>query len=75
MIAKGVAYGLALALLYLLLAPSGQLQLSHLLQPAEMEPVAVSYARAVRAAAPAVVNVYTRSTQLDERSSSWVLRV
>lgn len=68
MTAKGVAYGLALALLYLLLAPAGQLQLSHLLQPAEAEPAAVSYARAVRAAAPAVVNVYTRSTQLDERS-------
>ncbi len=68
LIFKSVAYGLALALLYLLLAPSGQLQLAHLLQPAESEPAAISYAKAVRAAAPAVVNVYTRSTQLDERS-------
>ena len=58
LIFKSVAYGLALALLYLLLAPSGQLQLAHLLQPAESEPAAISYARAVRAAAPAVVNVY-----------------
>jgi|JI7StandDraft_1071085.scaffolds.fasta_scaffold02526_6 serine protease DegS len=68
LIFKSVAYGLALALIYLLVAPAGQLQLSHLFQPAETEPAAVSYARAVRAAAPAVVNVYTRSTQLDERS-------
>jgi len=68
LIFKSVAYGLALALLFLLLAPSGQLQLSQLFKPNDTEPPAISYAKAVRAAAPAVVNVYTRSTQLDERS-------
>jgi len=42
MIAKGVAYGLALALLYLLVAPAGQLQLSHLFKPTDTAPAAVS---------------------------------
>lgn len=68
LIIKSVAYGLALALLYLLLMPSGPLQISHFFQSEDAEPQAISYARAVRAAAPAVVNVYTRSTTIDQGS-------
>jgi serine protease DegS len=67
---KSVAYGLALALVLMLLFPS----LNHL--PALLfsspagneEQHSVTYSRAVRRAAPAVVNVYTRSTLVDPRS-------
>ncbi len=67
---KSIAYGLALALLILLLLPQYtgiQLPLcsSHTEQS---EPGPVSYNRAVRRAAPAVVNVYTRSRVVDPRS-------
>ena len=68
-ILRSVAYGLAVALLWLLFfQQGGQNLISQLLQPASPEPVAISYAKAVRAAAPAVVNVYTITTQQDPRS-------
>lgn len=68
LLAKSVAYGLAIAMLYLLLAPSGRQQLFALWPHAQKMPAPVSYSTAIHAAAPAVVNVYTRSTQLDQSS-------
>lgn len=68
LLAKSVAYGLAIAMLYLLLAPSGRQQLFALWPHSTQLPQAVSYSAAIHAAAPAVVNVYTRSTQLDQSS-------
>ncbi|MDX3773455.1 trypsin-like peptidase domain-containing protein [Chromatiaceae bacterium AAb-1] len=70
---KSIAYGLALALVILLVFPNqtgirlpvGKKQI------AEAEPAPVSYSRAVRKAAPAVVNVYTRSTLIDPRSRAF----
>jgi len=68
-ILKSVAYGLAVALLWLLFVqPEGRNQLKTLLTTNSSPAQAISYAKAVRAAAPSVVNVYTRSTQVDERS-------
>ncbi len=68
-ILKSVAYGLAAALLWLLFVqPEGRSQLKTLLNTNSSATQAISYAKAVRAAAPSVVNVYTRSTQVDERS-------
>jgi serine protease DegS len=68
-IVKSISYGLALALLWLLFfQQNGPLQLSQLFKNEETEPVAISYSRAVRAAAPSVVNVYTVSSQQDPRS-------
>ena len=67
---KSIAYGLALAFLLMFFFPS----LNHFTTPlfsrqdTAEEQHAVSYARAVRRAAPAVVNVYTRSTLVDPRS-------
>ena len=67
---KSAAYGLALAFLLLLFVPSFQ----HITLPfdwtasSENEQAPVSFAKAVRRAAPAVVNVYTRSTLVDPRS-------
>jgi serine protease DegS len=67
---KSIAYGLALAFLLMMVFPS----FNHLSMPlfkatevSEDNPP-VSYAQAVRRAAPAVVNVYTRSTLVDPRS-------
>jgi serine protease DegS len=67
---KSIAYGLALAFVLLLFFPSlNQFSLPWLSQfDTREEPHAVSYSRAVRRAAPAVVNVYTRSTLVDPRS-------
>ncbi|RVU41878.1 trypsin-like serine protease [Rheinheimera riviphila] len=68
-IIRSIAYGLALALLWLLLfQQNGVTQLNQWLQPQNQEQSAISYAKAVRAAAPAVVNVYTVTTQQDPRS-------
>jgi len=59
------AYGLAVAMLWLLFFSKEPLLWSSK-EPQKAEPV--SYSRAVRSAAPAVVNVYTRSTTVDPRS-------
>lgn len=68
-ILKSIAYGLAIALLWLFFfQPGGRAQLKQLLTSESAQPPAISYAKAVRAAAPSVVNVYTRSTQLDPSS-------
>ncbi|SEI08894.1 serine protease DegS [Rheinheimera pacifica] len=67
---KSIAYGLALAFLLMLVFPS----FNHLSIPlfktdeVSEDNTPVSYAKAVRRAAPAVVNVYTRSTLVDPRS-------
>ncbi|QBL08288.1 PDZ domain-containing protein [Rheinheimera sp. D18] len=67
---KSIIYGLALAFMLMFFFPS----ISHLSAPlfssaeAGNEHQPVSYAKAVRRAAPAVVNVYTRSTLVDPRS-------
>ncbi len=67
---KSVAYGLALAFALIIVFPS--LRQAALPFPAEKtnanEPAPVTFSRAVRLAAPAVVNVYTRSTLVDPRS-------
>ena len=67
---KSIVYGLALAFVVLMLFPNFSHPAFSFLrqqqQPAEQ--AAVSYAKAVRRAAPAVVNVYTRSTLVDPRS-------
>ena len=67
---KSIVYGLALAFVVLMLYPNFSHPafsfLAHQQQPDDQ--VAVSYAKAVRRAAPAVVNVYTRSTLVDPRS-------
>jgi len=67
---KSIAYGLALAFLLLLLFPN--LTGGHFsfwqTHAEEQENAPVSYHRAVRRAAPAVVNVYTRSRIVDPRS-------
>lgn len=67
---KSIAYGLALAFVLLLFFPSlDQLSLPRLsFVDSNEEQQAVSYSKAVRRAAPAVVNVYTRSTLVDPRS-------
>lgn len=67
---KSIAYGLALALIILLLFPnaSGFRLPAGKTHTEDAEPAPVSYSRAVRRAAPAVVNVYTRTTLLDPRS-------
>ncbi|MEE2023902.1 trypsin-like peptidase domain-containing protein [Alkalimonas mucilaginosa] len=67
---RSIAYGLALALILLLLFP-GQLRLAgpaHTTADAVQKAAPVSYARAVRQAAPSVVNVYTRTTISHPRS-------
>lgn len=67
---KSAAYGLALAFVLLLFVPSFR----HITLPFDLtgssvnEQAPVSFAKAVRRAAPAVVNVYTRSTLVDPRS-------
>ena len=67
---KSIVYGLALAFVVLMLFPNFSHPafsfLAH--QQQADDQVAVSYAKAVRRAAPAVVNVYTRSTLVDPRS-------
>ena len=67
---KSTLYGLALAFILLWLMPSVNLPAFHGFngQDASDDPAPVSYARAVRRAAPAVVNVYTRSTLVDPRA-------
>lgn len=67
---RSTAYGLALAFILLLLYPSFKLpQLPFVnSQASNAEAPVVSYAHAVRRAASAVVNVYTRSTLVDPRS-------
>lgn len=67
---KSVAYGLALAFILLLLFPklSGGIFPPWQNAAVEQQPAPVSYNRAVRSAAPAVVNVYTRSRIIDPRS-------
>ena len=67
---KSAAYGLALAFVLLLFVPSFR----YITLPFDLtgssanEQAPVSFAKAVRRAAPAVVNVYTRSTLVDPRS-------
>lgn len=67
---KSIAYGLALAFLLILVFPS----LNHLSLPSsadnhgDADAAPVSFNKAVRRAAPAVVNVYTRSTLVDPRA-------
>lgn len=66
---KSIAYGLAAALVWLLFfQQNSQLNLRDLFRTQDHLPTAISYAKAVRAAAPAVVNVYTVTTQQDPRS-------
>lgn len=67
---KSTAYGLALAFLILMLFPQFTGTNTPLWQfkAQEQLPEPVSYHRAVRRAAPAVVNVYTRSRIVDPRS-------
>lgn len=67
-ILKSVAYGLAIAMLWLLVFQPAQLGFLQQFHSKAAPPPAISYASAVRAAAPAVVNVYTRSTKLDPSS-------
>ena len=67
---KSCAYGLALAFVLIWFFPAinfSALTLFHTNSDSD-EPAAISYAKAVRRAAPAVVNVYTRSTLVDPRS-------
>lgn len=68
-ILKSVTYGLALALVILVVFPNlTGIHLPTWQSAAEQtEPAPLSYARAVRRAAPAVVNVYTRSRVIDPR--------
>lgn len=67
---KSIAYGLALAFIVLLIFPSlgGHRFVFWQTNADEQVTAPVSYSRAVRRAAPAVVNVYTRSRMLDSRS-------
>ncbi|MBY0418992.1 MAG: trypsin-like peptidase domain-containing protein, partial [Pararheinheimera sp.] len=65
---KSVAYGLALAMLWLAFFNQNQGLSLNFWQQKEQLPAPVSYSKAVRAAAPAVVNVYTKSTTQDPRS-------
>lgn len=65
---KSVAYGLALAMLWLGFFNQNQGLSLNFWQQKEQLPAPVSYSKAVRAAAPAVVNVYTKSTTQDPRS-------
>jgi serine protease DegS len=67
---KSTLYGLALAFILLWLMPSVNLPAFNGLNSQDVtdDPAPVSYARAVRRAAPAVVNVYTRSTLVDPRA-------
>jgi serine protease DegS len=71
-ILKSIAYGLALALVILLFFPTlTGISLPVWNNTAEhTEPAPISYNRAVRRAAPAVVNVYTRSRVIDPRGLS-----
>lgn len=67
---KSIVYGLALAFVLLWIFPTfTNLNLStNQLNHSESLPAPVSYNHAVRRAAPAVVNVYTRSTLVDPRA-------
>ncbi|NRQ43380.1 trypsin-like peptidase domain-containing protein [Rheinheimera sp. YQF-2] len=67
---KSIAYGLALAFVLMLFFPSFNYLPTPLFgsNDAGKEETVASYAKAVRRAAPAVVNVYTRSTLVDPRS-------
>lgn len=67
---KSIAYGLALAFVLMLFFPSFNYLSTPLFgnNDAGREETVVSYAKAVRRAASAVVNVYTRSTLVDPRS-------
>ena len=68
-ILKSIVYGLAVAFLWLLVfQPEGQFNFRNVLGGSAAENMPISYAKAVRAAAPAVVNIYTRSTQVDVQS-------
>ena len=68
-ILKSAIYGLAIAFLWLVLFQQGsQFNFRKLFANEPVEQPPISYAKAVRAAAPAVVNIYTRSTQLDVQS-------
>ncbi|WP_337842838.1 trypsin-like peptidase domain-containing protein [Rheinheimera sp.] len=62
---RSIAYGLAAAMIWLIFFSNTPLRFTSAEQ-AKAEPV--SYARAVRSAAPAVVNVYTKATSADPRS-------
>ena len=67
---KSCAYGLALAFVLIWFFPAINFSALPLFNTSSDidEPAAISYAKAVRRAAPAVVNVYTRSTLVDPRS-------
>jgi len=67
---KSIAYGLALAFVLMLFFPSFNYLSTPLFgnNDTGREETVVSYAKAVRRAASAVVNVYTRSTLVDPRS-------
>lgn len=62
---RSIAYGLAAAMVWLFFFSNASF-LSNSSVQTKAEPV--SYARAVRSAAPAVVNVYTKATSTDPRS-------
>lgn len=66
---RSIIYGLAIAFLWLVLfQPQSPFNFRNLISqdPAEQPPI--SYSKAVRAAAPAVVNIYTRSIKYDVQS-------
>lgn len=66
---KSAVYGLAIAFIWLVFfQQESQFNFRHLMNSSQNEAPPISYAKAVRAAAPAVVNIYTRSTQLDVQS-------
>lgn len=68
-ILKSAIYGLAIAFVWLVFfQQEGEFNFRKLLANEPVEQPPISYAKAVRAAAPAVVNIYTRSTQLDVQS-------
>lgn len=68
-ILKSAVYGLAIAFIWLVFfQQESQFNFRHLMNSSQNETPPISYAKAVRAAAPAVVNIYTRSTQLDVQS-------
>ncbi len=66
---RSIIYGLAIAFLWLVLfQPQSPFNFRNLISQDAAEQPAISYSKAVRAAAPAVVNIYTRSIKYDVQS-------
>lgn len=66
---RSIIYGLAIAFLWLVLfQPQSPFNFRNLISQDSAEQPAISYSKAVRAAAPAVVNIYTRSIKYDVQS-------